>query len=84
VLDWLVARGLAHRIAGDDRVWRFNAAAERHGREQHAHFKCSGCGEVTCLEAAPPPRRVALPAGYRAHEVEFTVKGVCAGCTRAH
>jgi len=26
VLDWLVERGLAHRIAADDRVWRFNAA----------------------------------------------------------
>ena len=26
VLDWLTAQNLAHKISGDDRVWRFNAA----------------------------------------------------------
>ncbi|MGN2393708.1 Fur family transcriptional regulator, partial [Pelomicrobium sp. G1] len=25
VLEWLVGQGLAHRIAGDDRVWRYKA-----------------------------------------------------------
>jgi Fur family ferric uptake transcriptional regulator len=83
VLDWLVARGLAHRIPGDDRVWRFNAADEEHARQRHAHFKCNECGEVTCLEAKVGSRKVDLPAGYRPQEVELTVKGLCAGCTRA-
>jgi Fur family ferric uptake transcriptional regulator len=80
VLEWLVARGLAHRIADDDRVWRFNAADEEHARQQHAHFKCNDCGEVICLEAAIAARKVPLPAGYRPQEVELTVKGLCAGC----
>jgi Fur family ferric uptake transcriptional regulator len=83
VLDWLVAHGLAHRIPGDDRVWRFNAADEEHARQQHAHFKCNACGEVTCLETRVASRKVDLPAGYRPQEVELTVKGLCAGCTRA-
>jgi len=83
VLEWLVARGLAHRISGDDRVWRFNAADEEHARQQHAHFKCSDCGEVICLETAVTARKVALPAGYRPQEVELTVKGLCADCTRS-
>lgn len=83
VLEWLVARGLAHRISGDDRIWRFNAADEGHARRQHAHFKCNDCGEVICLETAMAARTVPLPAGYRPQEVELTVKGLCAGCTRS-
>jgi Fur family ferric uptake transcriptional regulator len=78
VLDWLVARGLAHRISGDDRVWRFNAA-EEHGR-RHAHFKCNDCGEVICLDTAVAARSVPLPAGYRPQEVDLTVKGLCPDC----
>jgi Fur family ferric uptake transcriptional regulator len=82
VLEWLVARGLAHRISGDDRVWRFNAADEEHARQRHAHFKCNDCGEVICLETAVAARKVPLPAGYRPQEVELVVKGLCAECTR--
>jgi Fur family ferric uptake transcriptional regulator len=82
VLDWLVAQSLAHRISGDDRVWRFNAVDGEHARQQHAHFKCNDCGKVTCLETALAARKVPLPAGYRPQEVELTVKGLCARCTR--
>jgi len=84
VLEWLVARGFAHRISGDDRVWRFNAADEQHARQQHAHFKCNDCGEVICLDTAVATRTVPLPAGYRPQEVELTVKGLCAGCMHGH
>jgi len=83
VLEWLVARGLAHRIAGDDRVWRFNAADGERARQRHAHFKCNDCGEVTCLQTAVAAPKVPLPAGYRSQDVELTVKGLCAGCTRS-
>ena len=87
VLDWLTKRGLAHRIAGDDRVWRFNAAKdEGGGSHAHAHFKCNGCGEVICLDKVRAARNIKLPSGYRSQEVELTVKGLCAGCkpTRKH
>ncbi len=83
VLDWLVARGLAHRISGDDRVWRFNAAEDEHAR-RHAHFKCNGCGEVICLEKGVAARDVPVPAGYRSQEIELTVKGLCAGCRQRY
>jgi Fur family ferric uptake transcriptional regulator len=80
VLDWLTTRGLAHKIAGDDRVWRFNAADGAHER-RHAHFKCNDCGEVICLDKSVTARNIPLPSGYRPHEVELTVKGLCAHCT---
>jgi Fur family ferric uptake transcriptional regulator len=82
VLDWLVARGLAHRICGDDRVWRFNAVDHEHA-QRHAHFQCSDCGEVICLEKVVAARDVPVPSGYRPQEIELIVKGLCAGCTPA-
>lgn len=79
VLDWLVAHGLAHRVAGDDRVWRFSIAGDAHG--QHAHFQCSGCGRVLCLPDAPAPGlAVRVPRGFRPEAVELTVRGRCATC----
>ncbi|MCW5623925.1 MAG: transcriptional repressor [Burkholderiales bacterium] len=80
VLDWLTTQNLAHKISGDDRVWRFNAAGtgQPHG---HAHFKCNCCSRVICLDdvglGATPP----LPAGFTPSEVDLTVKGLCADCS---
>ena len=77
ILDWLVAEGLAHRISSDDRVWRFSVENSKH--QGHAHFQCSDCGKVVCLEQAGAPK-VRLPKGYRMQEMDLTVKGHCAAC----
>lgn len=82
VLEWLTEQGLAHKIAGDDRVWRFNAAGHAH-KGPHAHFQCSDCGEVICLEEASAKPSVKLPAGYKQQQVELTIKGLCADCVPA-
>jgi Fur family ferric uptake transcriptional regulator len=80
VLEWLTEKGLAHKFAGEDRVWRFSVAGHehRHGGG-HAHFECSECGKVICLDQARL-KSVLLPAGYRRREVEVTIKGSCAEC----
>ncbi len=84
VLEWLTSRDLAHKIAGDDRVWRFNAADDEPGHgHAHAHFKCNGCGEVICLDEVKAARSVRLPSGYRPLAVELTVKGLCIECVPA-
>jgi Fur family ferric uptake transcriptional regulator len=77
VLDWLVEQGLAQRVAGIDRVWRFAIAQESHAG--HAHFQCNGCGKVVCL-GETAASRVPLPRGFRPEAVELTVKGRCAEC----
>jgi len=64
VLDWLTAQGLAHRIAGDDRVRRFNAAGHAH-EGAHAHFQCERCGTVLCLDEFSADPVVRLPRGFR-------------------
>ncbi len=80
VLDWLVEKGLAHRIAGADRAWRYSIASTAHS--DHAHFQCNHCGKVLCLEqlAKPEVRLPRLPSGYRTERVEMTVQGRCAEC----
>jgi Fur family ferric uptake transcriptional regulator len=82
VLEWLTAGALAHRIAGEDRVWRFNAAEAEHDR-RHAHFQCNDCGDVICLDQAVTARNIPLPTGFRPQEIELTVKGLCADCLPA-
>ncbi len=86
VLDWLVEQGLAHKLAGDDRVWRFSAGGQRdtgggsRPGHAHAHFRCSECGKVVCLDEARLPA-IPLPDGFRGREVEVTIRGICDACT---
>ena len=79
VLDWLVTLGLAHRIPGEDRTWRFGASRDpSHG--PHAHFTCSRCGKTVCLDGVATPPDVKVPRGFVPQKVELTVQGLCASC----
>ncbi|QLI81505.1 transcriptional repressor [Chitinibacter fontanus] len=80
VLDWLTAENLAHKLSGDDRVWRFSAAKAPH---HHAHFHCQQCGRFYCLEDITTDLPMALPKLFSADSVEITVKGICASCKTA-
>lgn len=63
-LDCLTDAGLAHKIAGDDRIFRYSAGTEHgeHGaaphsvrsptQHQHGHFKCTRCSKVFCLDSS--------------------------------
>lgn len=94
VLDWLVGVGIAHRIAGDDRVWRFmlntQASAQAAGKRTahqpqahahaHAHFTCNTCGQTFCLDKVQPKMNVKLPTGFSTTEVDLKIRGLCAEC----
>lgn len=91
VLDWLVEQGLAHRVAGSDRAWRFSVVGDvarkgGHGElkvvhDRHAHFHCNACGKVYCLDKiGAKSLKLPVPRGYRPEAVELTVKGQCARC----
>jgi len=93
-LDCLTDAGLAHKIAGDDRVFRYSAGAEHgpHSRDsrephrQHGHFKCTRCAKVFCLDSIGESGllenalRESLGKGFQSHDIEFTIKGWCADC----
>jgi Fur family ferric uptake transcriptional regulator len=86
VLDWLVSVGLAHRIAGDDRVWRYMASntkkSQKPGAQHsgHAHFTCDTCGQTFCLESVKPKIDLNVPHGFRTSEIDVKVRGRCAHC----
>ncbi|MDB5776718.1 MAG: transcriptional repressor [Herbaspirillum sp.] len=61
-LECLTEAKLAHKIAVDDRIFRYSAGAEHHEhaeggahrkphtQHQHGHFKCTRCAKVFCLD----------------------------------
>lgn len=61
-LDCLSESGLAHKITGEDRVYRFSTGNEAHSSStsnhstahQHGHFTCMQCAQVFCLENPLP------------------------------
>lgn len=77
-LDWLVGQGLAHRVAGGDRAWRYGLV--RQAAHQHAHFHCDRCGHVFCLENLQPAFALALPGGYQLERAELILHGACPAC----
>jgi Fur family ferric uptake transcriptional regulator len=79
VLDSLVACGLALKAVDARGVFRFSASGTQREHSGHVHFRCTGCGSVFCLKAAPPPPPK-LPRGFRLAEVEYDVRGTCASC----
>jgi Fur family ferric uptake transcriptional regulator len=81
VLEWLVEHRLAHKVAGEDRAWRFNANPRARG--DHAHFHCHRCGRVFCLDDVLKTARPRLPRGFHSDHIELTVQGTCARCLNA-
>jgi len=78
-LDWLVEQGMAHKVLGIDRSWRYNALNEA-SVQQHAHFHCTSCNQVFCLEKIQPTLLYSLPADYQVDEVELSLQGSCPSC----
>jgi len=77
-LDWLVEQGIAHRVTGGDRAWRYGLV--RQAAHQHAHFHCERCGHVFCLENLQPAFALALPGGYHLERAELILHGACPAC----
>jgi Fur family ferric uptake transcriptional regulator len=89
-LTELTEAGLATRVDLGDHVWRFEPrrhhASDGRG-EDHPHFVCTSCGEVSCLDEVsvaltPKPgadRSGRLAAGVRAVN-EVVLKGQCENC----
>jgi Fur family ferric uptake transcriptional regulator len=81
ILDSLVACGLALKAVDTRGVFRFSASGTQREHGGHVHFRCTDCGGVFCLKAAPPPPPK-LPRGFRLVEVDYDVRGICASCAR--
>jgi Fur family ferric uptake transcriptional regulator len=78
ILEWLVARGLAHKVAREGRSWRFSAILDEN--QEHPHFHCLCCGCVRCLASLQPALILGLPPGYTYQKAELTILGTCPAC----
>jgi Fur family ferric uptake transcriptional regulator len=94
-LTELTDKKLVSRVELGDHVWRFELRrAGGHGPagEDHPHFLCTACGEISCLDdvrvaITPKPRSRATasssrsPRPPRIHSVtEVLLKGRCDSC----
>jgi len=83
ILSDLAESGLLRRMDLGDRVWRYELLdACRSATDDHPHFLCEACSEVSCL----PPLEVrardgVLPDVLRNAEFHLRVTGRCARCT---
>lgn len=76
-------KGLLHKVPVDDGSMRYalctDGCDEHAHLDDHIHFKCTQCGETSCLDQLPAPK-ITLPQGYTASEFNFLVLGVCKAC----
>ena len=95
-LTELTDAGLVSRVELGDHVWRFEIRRHAHAGtkgEDHPHFLCTTCGEVSCLDdvnvaitpksgAVGKPAKPAKPAKPRGTRsvTEVLLKGRCENC----
>jgi Fur family transcriptional regulator, stress-responsive regulator len=80
-LGELVERGRLVPVVFDDRITRYDAAADDDGH--HHHLVCTSCGAIQDV----PAGAVSLPAphveGFEFASVDVVFRGRCASCTAA-
>lgn len=81
-LDWLVSQGLAHKVEGSGRAWRFQATRTE-TMHRHAHFQCGRCGKVFCLPDVHPNLPMQIPASFTVESIELNIKGICGDCGKS-
>jgi Fur family ferric uptake transcriptional regulator len=76
-------KGLLHRVLDDSGTMKYALCAEHcqehNHHDDHVHFKCHKCGHTECLDGVHIPA-IALPEGYKPHELNLLVQGVCKNC----
>lgn len=68
---------ILHKIVVDSQVVKY--AFVNPSMDLHAHFYCTECRTVRCLEAVTF-RKPALPDGYSGYGTEVLIKGRCSSC----
>jgi len=83
VLQAFEEAGLAHKVMDAHGVARYASCAATcssgHHHDVHAHFRCSDCGDVYCLENVELPK-VKVPKGFKLKESHLELEGSCKAC----
>ena len=85
VLSDFAGVGIVRRMDVGDRIWRYELLDANHTiSDEHPHFLCVSCGEVTCL----PPLELralggGLPEALAGAQYQIRVSGSCSVCLGA-
>lgn len=75
--------GVVHRVLDGRGTSCFARCGDRcghgHHDDPHAHFRCTTCGHVFCLETVELPR-VPLPRGFKLKAGHLDLEGTCRQC----
>jgi Fur family ferric uptake transcriptional regulator len=82
VLSDLAGVGIVRRMDLGDRVWRYELQdACRTVTDDHAHFLCETCREVTCLPSLEVRAKDGkLPAALLDADFQIRISGTCGSC----
>lgn len=85
VLMDLTEAGLLTRTDLGDHTWRFElraASGNASHADDHPHFVCVDCGEISCLEglSVKVNDKSKAPQSLRNKDVQIQVKGRCDAC----
>ena len=86
-LKSFLASGLLHKVLDDQGGIKYALCQEmchhdsnHHHQHDHVHFKCTECGQTTCLETVHIPQ-IILPEHFVKQESNLLIQGVCRGCS---
>jgi Fur family transcriptional regulator, ferric uptake regulator len=74
--------GILHKIVVDGQHIKYGLSASASGKKPHAHFYCSKCDSVICLDI--PLNLPVLPDGYKDQNAELIIKGLCNICNQSN
>ena len=76
-------KGIIHSINNGTGEAKYALCKEHctpvHHIDQHPHFQCEQCKQVTCIDSLVIPK-MELPKGYIQKEMTMMIKGICPDC----
>lgn len=85
-LKTFLDKGVIHKVLDDEGGLKYALCSEpcstHEHHHEHVHFKCTKCGQTSCLEEVTIPV-VNLPKGYVAGEINLLIQGTCSRCQGA-
>lgn len=84
-LKTFLDKGIIHKVLDDEGGLKYglcNIHCNNSGHHHdHVHFKCSQCGQTSCLDEVEIPG-ITLPKGYHVEEVNLLIQGICQDCRK--
>lgn len=84
VLELLAEKEIVHLIEDGSRSLKYELCTNlgHHDiHDHHVHFYCERCKETFCFKEVHVPV-IEMPEGFRAHAVNYMLKGICPKCAK--